>query len=196
MIRYIIHRNHTNFASENLIKALIDEKNKIKQQYTFKSQLFSYIRENGIKVSEKSLNTPIKVIHFVNQEKIELDFRSGRYPGTRDPDAKELSSFFKFQVAYYKGPQECLVECVGLESYYLIFGCSIATPKVKSDKKEYAKCLTMKMPLDFSSELHQQLIRSGITQELALNCIKLARDKDERLYMEWVDKIHKFLSLN
>ena len=196
----MINKAYTNQATKRLIKALAKEQKSVNETYEFKINLFSYIRGNSIKVEEKAFSSEVKIRRVIEKNDFVVTFKAGSYPEVSNPNIKEIQNFFEFQASYNSKNLACIFECSAVEDKFIIYNAVMTSYPIKisrnsnSKKKfEYRGRDNTKVSKELSREINDFLKSVGIDQEFVYNCIELARDKEERLYSDWVTKIYKFL---
>ena len=200
MLKYLISRSYRSVSAKNLIKALAAEKRNISKEYKLKDELLSFIRENQIRVIEKPFRKEMVIKLEKERLEFEISFESGLYPYTNAENPKDILLYFPFEISFNKERKAILLECLGLDYTYYITRALLTSYPIKINRKtryineiEYRGRLSMKVSENTLKELHATLEEFAITEELIRYCILLARDKHERLYSAWIDKVHNYL---
>ena len=190
---------YTSVATKRLIKALAEVKEDHSKEYKLNLQLLKYFRENEIKIRDKPLTRELRIAFEREKHRVEISFVAGKYPGTDEVNCRESRKFFPFQVSYNKKYDASLFECAGIDSEYIVLRMLLTDYPIRirrysiGKEKEYRGKIAYQHSQDLLKELNRHIKEGLVSQELVVNCINLARDKEERLYGEWVEKIHNFL---
>ncbi|OMJ77118.1 hypothetical protein SteCoe_23344 [Stentor coeruleus] len=186
---------------KRLARLLGEYKDQLEKEYSLKQDLFMYLRENDIVVKEKPLSRDIKLELTLSYKNFIITFRAGKYDRIDQIHEKKIENFFPFQVSYNVKYEACLFECYAAKDNYAIVRTTILKHPIKVKRHSieatdsfYRGPLTGIFEYETRRFLNGNLVEMGITNELVKNCIELARDKNDRLNIRWVDKIQTFLN--
>jgi hypothetical protein len=193
--------SYTSVVAKRLIKALTENRKQAVENYELKHDLLLFFREKNAYIKEKKFSPQVKVELELSRKNVVITFNAGRYGKVGNPKFECFEDFFPFQVSYNEKYEACLHECFALEHDFVIQRSAMTRHPVKikrlemESSKEYRGPFRAELPEEAVNLMKKSLIEIGINPELVRHCIYLARDKEERLYSEWIEKALKAITL-
>ena len=187
---------------DNLWVALKDELSYERTAYQPETELQKYSSENSLQVEELPNSPKVRAKKVVKGHEVLFEFyaRSNLHPYEQEHRQKEhkvkseTASFLDFSITIKKigYTQSIMYECTCLDPELLIKNVMVCD----GPEKDYRGPDFLRLTEELQHSLAEYLNSFGVDQGLKDFIELLSLDREQRLYMEWLENFKNFLQIS